>query len=98
VNQRAAQNIATFVLVYFCYAWHLQIVIGAELGALTAFGLARVLGRHDALRRVFGTSVDAGLLGSQAAVQLIVLTMGEMVALPVRDWIGHQTAWQVSTR
>ena len=27
-----------------------------------------------------------------AAVPLIVLTMGEMVGLPVRDWVGHQTA------
>lgn len=27
-----------------------------------------------------------------AAVPLIILTMGELVALPVRDWIGHQTA------
>lgn len=27
-----------------------------------------------------------------AAVPLIVLTMGEFVALPVRDWIGHQVA------
>lgn len=31
-------------------------------------------------------------ISSAAAVPLIVLTMGEMVALPVRDWIGHQTA------
>lgn len=44
-----------------------QVVIGAELGALIAFGLARILG-HDVLRRVFGTSVDAGLLGSQTAL------------------------------
>ena len=44
-----------------------QVVIGAELGALIAFGLARVLG-HDVLRRVFGNSVDAGLLGSQNAL------------------------------
>jgi uncharacterized membrane protein YdjX (TVP38/TMEM64 family) len=44
-----------------------QVVIGAELGALIAFGLARILGR-DVLRRVFGTSVDAGLLGSQNAL------------------------------
>lgn len=45
----------------------IQVVIGAELGALIAFGLARVLG-HDVLRRIFGTSVDAGLLGSQNAL------------------------------
>ncbi len=48
-----------------------QVVIGAELGALIAFGLARVLG-HDALRRVFGNRVDAGLLGSQVALTATV--------------------------
>lgn len=48
-----------------------QIVIGAELGALIAFGLARVLG-HDVLRRVFGDRVDAGLLGSQAGLTATV--------------------------
>jgi uncharacterized membrane protein YdjX (TVP38/TMEM64 family) len=48
-----------------------QVVIGAELGALIAFGLARVLG-HGALRRVFGDRVDAGLLGSQAALTMTV--------------------------
>ena len=31
-------------------------------------------------------------VSAAAAVPLIVLTMGEMIALPVRDWIGHQTA------
>ncbi|MCB1310798.1 MAG: heavy metal translocating P-type ATPase [Sedimentitalea sp.] len=31
-------------------------------------------------------------ISAAAAVPLIILTMGEMVALPVRDWIGHQTA------
>jgi uncharacterized membrane protein YdjX (TVP38/TMEM64 family) len=45
----------------------LQVVIGADLGALIAFGLARILGR-DALRRMFGDRVDAGLLGSQNAL------------------------------
>lgn len=49
-----------------------QVVIGAELGALIAFGLARVLG-HDVLRRVFGDRVDAGLLGSQNALTATVL-------------------------
>ena len=27
-----------------------------------------------------------------AAVPLVILTMGELFGLPVRDWIGHQTA------
>ena len=48
------------------------VVIGAELGALIAFGLARILG-HDVLRRVFGDRVDAGLLGSQTALTATVL-------------------------
>ena len=48
-----------------------QVVIGAELGALIAFGLARVLG-HDVLRRVFGDRVEAGLLGSQTALTATV--------------------------
>ncbi|MEN8740857.1 MAG: VTT domain-containing protein [Phaeobacter gallaeciensis] len=47
------------------------VVIGAELGALIAFGLARILG-HDILRRVFGDRVDAGLLGSQTALTATV--------------------------
>ena len=47
------------------------IVIGAELGALIAFALARVLG-HDVLRRVFGDRLDAGLLGSQTALTATV--------------------------
>jgi Cu+-exporting ATPase len=31
-------------------------------------------------------------ISAVAAVPLIVLTMGGLVGLPVRDWIGHQTA------
>ncbi len=34
-------------------------------------------------------------ISAAAAVPLIVLTMGELVALPVRDWIGHPTAGYV---
>jgi len=44
-----------------------QVVLGAELGAVIAFGLARALGR-DALRHMFGDRLDAGLLGSQNAL------------------------------
>lgn len=31
-------------------------------------------------------------ISAVAAVPLVILTMGELVGLPVRDWIGHQTA------
>ena len=31
-------------------------------------------------------------ISAAAAVPLIVLTMGELVGLPVRDWLGHQNA------
>lgn len=31
-------------------------------------------------------------ISAAAAAPLIILTMGELVALPVRDWVGHQTA------
>lgn len=31
-------------------------------------------------------------ISAAAAVPLIILTMGELVALPMRDWIGHQVA------
>jgi uncharacterized membrane protein YdjX (TVP38/TMEM64 family) len=48
-----------------------QIVLGAELGSLIAFGLARILG-HDVLRRLFGDRVDAGLLGSQTVLTATV--------------------------
>ncbi len=31
-------------------------------------------------------------ISASAAVPLVILTMGELVDLPVRDWIGHQVA------
>ncbi|MGO4909859.1 heavy metal translocating P-type ATPase [Pseudorhodobacter sp. W20_MBD10_FR17] len=31
-------------------------------------------------------------ISAAAAIPLIVLTMGELIRLPVRDWLGHQTA------
>ncbi len=47
------------------------VLVGAELGALIAFGIARALGREP-LRRWFGDRVDAGLLGSQNALTATV--------------------------
>ncbi len=47
------------------------VLIGAEIGALVAFALARVLGR-ETLRRWFGDRIDAGLLGSQNVLMWMV--------------------------
>ena len=47
------------------------VVIGAELGAVIAFGLARFLG-YDLVRTWFGTRLDVGLLGSQNALMATV--------------------------
>ena len=48
------------------------MLLGAEIGALIAFGLARVLGREP-LRRWFGAGrLDIGLLGSQNAIMVMV--------------------------
>lgn len=50
----------------------IYVVIGAQTGALIAFGLGRWLGR-DVLLKWFGTRIDIGLLGSQNALTAIVL-------------------------
>ncbi|MBE0615958.1 MAG: TVP38/TMEM64 family protein [Burkholderiales bacterium] len=50
----------------------LYVILGAEIGALTAFGLARWLG-GETLRRWFGDRLTVGLLGSQNALMGIVL-------------------------
>jgi len=47
------------------------IALGAELGALAAFGLARLLGR-DALQRWLGSRLPSARLGSQNALMAIV--------------------------
>jgi uncharacterized membrane protein YdjX (TVP38/TMEM64 family) len=49
----------------------LYIVLGSELGALVAFGLARMLG-HEALRRWFGDRLPKTRLRSQGALMAIV--------------------------
>lgn len=56
----------------FGHAWGtLYVVIGAEIGALIAFSIARVFG-HDLLRRLFGERVVLGWLGSQNVLTWMV--------------------------
>ncbi|MBE0624678.1 MAG: TVP38/TMEM64 family protein [Burkholderiales bacterium] len=50
----------------------LYVLVGAEIGAITAFGLARWLG-GDTMRRWFGERLSLGLLGSQNTLMGIVL-------------------------
>ena len=50
----------------------LYVLLGAEIGALAAFGIARLLGR-DAMQRWFGDRLSVGWLGSQNALMGIVL-------------------------
>ena len=54
------------------HAWGtLYVLLGAEAGALAAFGIARLVG-HDAVRRWFGDRLSVGMFGSQNALMLIV--------------------------
>jgi uncharacterized membrane protein YdjX (TVP38/TMEM64 family) len=56
----------------FGHTWGtLYVVIGAESGALIAFGIARLFG-YDLLRRLFGEGVMLGWLGSQNTLTWLV--------------------------
>ncbi|MGB3471424.1 MAG: VTT domain-containing protein [Erythrobacter sp.] len=50
----------------------IYVILGAEIGAIIAFAIARQLGR-DAMRRWFGDRLEKGFLGSQDALTLTVL-------------------------
>jgi len=56
---------------YGHYAGTAYVAIGAELGAIAAFVIARGLGR-GAVERLLGDKADYGLLGSQNALTLTV--------------------------
>ena len=49
----------------------LYVLLGAEAGALAAFGIARLVG-HDTVHRWFGDRLSVGMFGSQNALMLIV--------------------------
>lgn len=49
----------------------LYVLLGAEAGALAAFGVARLIG-HDTVHRWFGDRLSVGLFGSQNALMAIV--------------------------
>lgn len=49
----------------------IYVLVGAEVGALAAFGIARLVG-YDVLRRWFGDRLSIGLLGSQNTLTGIV--------------------------
>jgi uncharacterized membrane protein YdjX (TVP38/TMEM64 family) len=51
----------------------LLVALGAEIGAIAAFLIARKLGR-SVLQKWLGERIDAGLLGSQNALTLLVFT------------------------
>jgi len=56
----------------FGHAWGtLYVVLGAEIGALIAFAIARAFG-YGLLRRLFGERVALGWLGSQNALTWMV--------------------------
>lgn len=55
------------------HAWGtLYVILGAEIGALAAFGIARWMGAAT-LRRWFGDRLEVGFLGSQNVLTGIVL-------------------------
>jgi len=56
---------------YGHYAATVYLAIGAELGAIIAFAIARTFGREP-VRRLLGKHADHGLLGSQNALTLTV--------------------------
>jgi len=59
---------------YGHYWGTLYVVIGAELGAITAFAIARFTG-GETLRRWFGDRLEVGLLGSQNHLTALVFAL-----------------------
>lgn len=72
LNPIPSAPIALAAGAVFGHTWGtLYIIIGAESGALIAFGIARLLG-PEVLQRLFGERVTLGWLGSQNALTWMV--------------------------
>lgn len=72
INPIPSAPIALVSGAVFGHVWGtLYVVLGAEIGALTAFAIARIFG-HDLLRKLFGERVVLGWLGSQNALTWMV--------------------------
>jgi uncharacterized membrane protein YdjX (TVP38/TMEM64 family) len=72
VNPISSAPIALAAGAVYGHGWGtLHVLLGAELGAMIAFGIARFLG-YGALRKWFGERVEAGLWGSQNRLTFLV--------------------------
>lgn len=72
LNPIPSAPIALAAGAVFGHTWGtLYIILGAETGALIAFGIARLLGQ-DTLHRLFGERVTLGWLGSQNALTWMI--------------------------
>lgn len=72
VNPIPSAPIAMVSGAVFGQVWGtLYVLVGAEIGALTAFSIARAFG-SDLLRRLFGERIALGWLGSQNALTWMV--------------------------
>ncbi len=90
-NMSKRGKVAVAAVQYTC-PMHPEIVRDAP-GACPICGMAlEPMVPSDAPSAELSDFTRRMWISAAAAVPLIVLTMGELVALPVRDWIGHPTA------
>ncbi len=72
VNPIPSAPIALAAGAVFGHGWGtLYLVLGAELGAIIAFGIARFVG-YDTLRKCFGEKIELGLWGDQNRLAALI--------------------------
>jgi len=91
-GRAAGQRKAAPANVQYTCPMHPEIVRAAP-GACPICGMAlEPMVPSDAPSEELADFTRRMWISAAAAVPLVILTMGELVALPVRDWIGHRTA------